>query len=165
MLKKLQITTDGLKSSEVRGRLNRYGANILKPKKRTDTITLLLSQFRSPIILILLFASGLSFFLGDVTDTVIIVIIILISSMLGFWQEKGAVDAFEKLLAAVQIKAAVLRDGEEKEIPLEEIVPGDIIILNVGDIIPADCLILESKDLFVSEATLTETYPVEKVAC
>ena len=86
--------------------------------------------------------------------------------MLGFWQEKGAADAFEKLLAAVQIKAAVLRDGEEKEIPLEDIVPGDIIILNAGDIIPADCLILESKDLFVSEATLTgETYPVEKVAC
>jgi Mg2+-importing ATPase len=165
MLKKLQMTTDGLKSSEVRERLNRYGANILKPKKRTDTITLLLSQFRSPIILILLFASGLSFFLGDVTDTIIIVIIILISSMLGFWQEKGAADAFEKLLAAVQIKAAVLRDGEEKEIPLEDIVPGDIIILNAGDIIPADCLILESKDLFVSEATLTgETYPVEKVA-
>src|SRR5208283_429789 len=134
----------------------------LKPKKRTDTLTLLLSQFRSPITLILIFASGLSFFLGDVTDTVIILIIILISSMLGFWQEKGAADAFEKLLAAVQIKAAVLRDGEEKEIPLEEIVPGDIIILNAGDIIPADCLILESKDLFVSEATLTgETYPVE----
>ena len=65
----------------------------------------------------------------------------------------------------MQIKAAVLRDGEEKEISVEEIVPGDIIILNAGDIIPADCLILESKDLFVSEVTLTgETYPVEKVA-
>ena len=67
-------------------------------------------------------------------------------------------------LAAVQIRAAVLRDGEEKEIPVEEIVPGDIIILNAGDIIPADCLILDSKNLFVSEATLTgETYPVEKI--
>ncbi len=164
MLNKLQITTDGLKSAEVDERRNRYGANILKPKKRTDTLTLLLSQFKSPITLILIFASGLSFFLGDVTDTVIIVIIILISSMLGFWQEKGAADAFGKLLAAVQIKAAVLRDGEEKEIPVEEIVPGDIVILNAGDIIPADCLILESKDLFVSEATLTGgTYPVEKV--
>lgn len=66
----------------------------------------------------------------------------------------------------MEIKAAVLRNGEEKEIPVKEIVPGDIIILNAGDIIPADCLILESKDLFVSEATLTgETYPVEKVAC
>jgi Mg2+-importing ATPase len=114
MLKKLQTTTDGLKNSEVGECLNRYGANILKPKKRTDTITILLSQFRSPIILILLFASGLSFFLGDATYTIIIVIIILINSVLGFWQEKGAADAFEKLLTAVQIRAEVLRDGEEK---------------------------------------------------
>ncbi len=104
MLQKLQTTTDGLRSSEIGERLNRYGANILKPKKRTDTLTLLLSQFRSPITLILIFASGLSFFLGDVTDTVIILIIILISSMLGFWQEKGAAEAFEKLLAAVRDK-------------------------------------------------------------
>jgi Mg2+-importing ATPase len=124
----------------------------------------LLSQFKSPIILILFFAAGLSFFLGDATDTVIIVIIVLVSSLLGFWQEKGAADAFAKLLATVQIKAAVVRDGEDKEIPVEDVLPGDIIILNAGDIIPADCLILESKDLFVSEATLTgETYPVEKI--
>ena len=108
---------------------------------------------------------GLAFFLHEPTDTIIITTIILISSLLGFWQEKGAADAFEKLLATVQIKAAVLRDGEEKEIPVEEIVPGDIIILNAGDMIPADCLILDSNDLFVSEATLTgETYPVEKTA-
>jgi P-type Mg2+ transporter len=165
MLQELQTTAEGLESSESSERLNRYGANILNPKKRSDTLTLLMSQFRSPITLILLFAAGISFFLSDVIDTVIIVTIILISSLLGFWQEKGAADAFEKLLAAVQIKAAVLRDGEEKEISVEEIVPGDIITLNAGDIIPADCLILESKDLFVSEATLTgETYPVEKTA-
>jgi Mg2+-importing ATPase len=83
--------------------------------------------------------------------------------LLGFWQEKGASDAFEKLLATVQIKAAVLRDGEETEISVEEIVPGDIIILNAGDMIPADCLILDSNDLFVNESTLTgEIYPIEK---
>ena len=165
MLEDLQTTSEGLKNSEINERLKRYGTNILKPKKRSDTLTLLLSQFRSPITLILLFAAGLSFFLHEPTDTIIIAVIVLISSLLGFWQEKGAANAFEKLLAAVQIKAAVLRDGKEKEISMEEIVPGDIIILNAGDIIPADCLILDSKDLFVSEATLTgETYPVEKVA-
>ena len=164
MLQSLQTTTEGLKSSECDERLKRYGANILKPKKSSDTLKILLSQFKSPIILILFFAAGLSFFLGDVTDTVIIVIIVLISSLLGFWQEKGAADAFAKLLETVQIKASVLRDSEEKEIPVEEVLPGDIIILNAGDIIPADCLILDSKDLFVSEATLTgETYPVEKI--
>ncbi|HHV24653.1 MAG: magnesium-translocating P-type ATPase [Methanosarcina sp.] len=164
ILQELQTTAEGLKSSESSERLKKYGANILKPKKRSDALTLLLSQFKSPITLILLFAAGLAFFLHETTDTIIIAVIILVSSLLGFWQEKGAADAFEKLLAAVQIRAAVLRDGKEKEIPVEEIVPGDIIILNAGDIIPADCLILDSKDLFVSEATLTgETYPVEKV--
>ncbi len=165
MLQKLQTTSEGLTSSESSERLKRYGANILKPKRRSDSLTLLLSQFKSPITLILLFAAGLAFFLHEPTDTIIITLIILISSLLGFWQEKGAADAFEKLLAVVQIRAAVLRDGKEKEIPVDNIVPGDIIILNAGDIIPADCLILDSKDLFVSEATLTgETYPVEKAA-
>lgn len=163
MLQRLQTTNEGLTSSESSERLKKYGANLLKPKKSSNTLTILLSQFKSPITLILLFAAGLSFFLGDFTDTVIIVTIILISSLLGFWQEKGAADAFEKLLSAVEVKATVLRDRKEEEIPIEQIVPGDIIIFNAGDIIPADCLILESKGLFVNEATLTgETYPVEK---
>jgi len=165
MLQKFRTTPEGLTSSESKERLKRYGANILKPKRQSDTFTLLLSQFKSPITIILLFAAGLAFFLHEPTDTIIITIVILISSLLGFWQEKGAADAFEKLLAVVQIRAAVLRDGKEKEIPVEDIVPGDVIILNAGDIIPADCLILDSKDLFVSEATLTgETYPVEKAS-
>ncbi|WP_095643367.1 magnesium-translocating P-type ATPase [Methanosarcina spelaei] len=163
MLQRLQTTDEGLKSSESTERLEKYGANILKPKNRFNAIKILLSQFKSPITIILLFAAGLSSFLGDVTDTVIIVTIILISSMLGFWPEKGAADAFEKLLSTVRVKTTVLRDGKEKEIPIEEVVSGDIIILNAGDMIPADSLILESKELFVNEATLTgETYPVEK---
>jgi Mg2+-importing ATPase len=107
----------------------------------------------------------LSFFLHEQVDVLIILAIIFISGLLGFWQERGAANAIEKLLAIVQIKALVLRDGSPIEIPVEEIVPGDVIILNGGDIIPGDCLILESKDLFVDEATLTgETYPVEKLA-
>ncbi len=165
MLQELQTTSEGLKGSESSERLKRYGANVLKPKKGSDALNILLSQFKSPITLILLFAAGLSFFLHEITDAVIIVTIVLISSLLGFGQEKGAADAFEKLLITVQIRATVLRDGGEKEILVEEIVPGDVIILNAGDMIPADCRILDSKDLFVSEATLTgETYPVEKLA-
>jgi P-type Mg2+ transporter len=164
MLRKLDTTADGLKSSELDDRLKRYGANVLKPKKRADSIKIFLSQFKSPITLILLFAAIVSAFLGDVTDTVIITAIVLVSSLLSFWQEKGAADAFEKLLATVQIKANVLRDGKEQEIATEGVFPGDIILLNAGDIIPADCLVLESKDLFVSEATLTgETYPADKI--
>lgn len=163
MLEELQTTSEGLKGSESSERLKKYGANILRPKKSSDALKILLSQFKSPITLILLFAAGLAFFLHEPTDTIIITAIILISSLLGFWQEKGAANAFEKLVSVVQIKEAVIRDGREAEVPVEEIVPGDIIILKAGDMIPADCLILESNDLFVSESTLTgESYPVEK---
>jgi Mg2+-importing ATPase len=141
-----------------------YGANLLKPKRRSDALTLLLTQFKSPLILILIFAAGLSFSLeSDPVNGLIILAIILISSLLGFWQERGAANALEKLLAIVQTKATVLRDGNQKEIPVEKIVPGDVIILNAGDLIPGDSIILESKDLFVNEASLTgETYPAEK---
>ncbi|MGQ9646402.1 MAG: magnesium-translocating P-type ATPase [Thermodesulfobacteriota bacterium] len=163
LLQQLQTSPKGLPSDEARQRLNRYGSNLLKPKRKTNNLTLLLSQFKSPIILILLFAAGLSFFLHDSVDALIILVIILISGLLGFWQERGAVNAVEKLLAIVQIKATALRNGAPEEIPVEEIVPGDIIILNAGDVIPGDCLLLDSKDLFVDEATLTgEAYPVEK---
>jgi P-type Mg2+ transporter len=163
MFQNLGTAKEGLTENEAIKRLALYGANLLKPPKRTDVLTLLFNQFKSPIILILFFATGLSFFLHDTADALIILSIVLISGLLGFWQERGASNAVAKLLSIVQIKAAVLRDGASKEIPVEEIVPGDIIILNAGDIIPGDSLILESKDLFIDEAMLTgETFPVEK---
>jgi len=163
MLQQLQTTAQGLTTDEARARLTRYGANLLKPKKKSDALTLLVSQFKSPIILILVFATGLSFFFHDPVNALIILTIILVSGILGYWQEHSAANAVEKLLAIVQIKASVLRDGSPKEIPVEAIVPGDIVILNAGDVIPGDGLVDESKDLFIDEATLTgETYPVEK---
>lgn len=163
MLRNLHTAKEGLSGDEARQRLARYGSNLLKPQKRSDVFTLLLAQFKSPLILILFFATGLSFFLHNPVDASIILTIVLVSGLLGFWQEHSATNAVEKLLAIVQIKAAVLRDGGPQEIPVEEIVPGDIVILNAGDIVPGDCLVHESKDLFIDEATLTgETYPVEK---
>jgi P-type Mg2+ transporter len=163
MLQQLHATKEGLTGAEARQRLARYGSNLLKPRKRSDVLTLLLAQFKSPIILILLSATGLSFFLHDPVNACIILTIVLVSGLLGFWQERSATNAVEKLLAIVQINAAVLRDGRPKDIPVEEIVPGDIVILDAGDIIPGDCLVQESKDLFVDEAMLTgETFPVEK---
>ena len=165
MLQQLNTTNKGLTGDEARQRLAQHGSNLLKPPKRTDVLTLLLAQFKSPLILLLFFATGLSFFLHDPVDAFIILTIVLVSGLLGFWQERGAANAVEKLLAIVQIKASVLRDGGPKEIPVEGIVPGDIVILGAGDIVPGDCLILESKDLFVDEAMLTgETFPVEKSA-
>jgi Mg2+-importing ATPase len=163
LLQQLQTTPQGLTSDEVQQRLLRYGSNLLKPKKKSDAVTLLLAQFKSPIILILIFAAGLSLFLHDSINSAIILVIVLVSGFLGFWQERGAVNAVKKLIAIVQIKANVVRDGDSKEVPIDEIVLGDIVVIKAGDAIPGDCLLLESKDLFVDEAALTgETYPVEK---
>jgi Mg2+-importing ATPase len=159
----LKTSESGLTSKEAQSRLRIYGPNALKAKKQLNAYKLFLSQFKSPIILLLIIATLLSLFLGDWVDAVIIFSIILISGVLGFWQEYSASNAINKLLSIVQIKAEVLRDGVKIEIPVEEIVPGDIVILNAGDIVPADGIVIESKDLFVNEAVLTgETFPVEK---
>ena len=163
MLRQLGATEEGLAGEEARQRLLRYGSNLLKPQARSNAVTLLLSQFKSPIVLLLLFATGLSFFLHDPVNAFIILAIVLASGLLGFWQEHSATRAVEKLLAMVQVRATALRDGKPQDIAVEEIVPGDIVILNAGDLVPGDCLLDESKDLFVDEATLTgETYPAEK---
>ena len=163
VLQQLQTGPIGLSSDEAAKRLIRYGSNLVKPKKRSDAFALLFAQFKSPIIIILIVAAVLSFFLGDPVNAVIILVIILVSSLLGFWQERSASDAVRKLLAIVQTKATVFRDGRQEEIPVDTVVPGDIVKVNAGDLIPGDCLVLESSDLFVNEASLTgETYPAEK---
>ena len=163
VLQQLKSSLQGLSRQEAQQRLAKYGANSLKQKQQSHTLLLLLNQFKSPIILILIAAAILSGFLGDVIDTVIILGIVLISGLLGFWQERGATDAVAKLLALVQVKATVLRDGQSQEISNESVVPGDIVLLAAGNSIPGDCLILESKDLSVNEAALTgETYPADK---
>jgi len=163
LLQQLQTTPQGLMSDEAQQRLLRYGSNLLKPKKKSDALTLLFAQFKSPIILILIFAAGLSFFLRDPMDATIILVIVLVSGFLGFWQERGAANAVEKLYAIVQIKATVVRNGDSEEVPIEEVVPGDMVFIKASDVVPGDCLLLESKDLFIDEAALTgESYPVEK---
>jgi Mg2+-importing ATPase len=164
VLTEMGTASQGLTERDAQQRLKQYGFNFLKPPKKSGALILLLNQFKSPIILILVFAAGLSLFLQDSVDALIILIIVLVSGLLGYWQERGADKAVKKLLALVQIKATVLRDGVPNEVPVEEIVPGDVIQLNAGDVIPGDGLLLKSKDLFVDEATLTgETYPVEKM--
>jgi Mg2+-importing ATPase len=164
LLRLLDATELGLDENEAQKRLKQYGANLLKPRKKSYSILLLLAQFNSPIILLLIFAAGLSFYLRQVTDASIILVIVFISGLLGFLQERGAVDAVAGLLAIIQIKASVLRGGIQKDVLIEYVVPGDIIVLRAGDIVPGDSRILQSNDLFVNEATLTgETYPAEKM--
>jgi Mg2+-importing ATPase len=156
----------GLSHAEALSRLKTYGLNTIKSTKRVSAVILFLSQFKSPITLLLIAAALLSAGLGDVIDTVIILIIVLISSLLSFWQEKGAANAVNELMKLVQLNCTVLRDNATKEIPMEQVVPGDIIYLTAGDIIPGDSLIIESQEIFVDEAAFTgETYPVEKIGC
>jgi P-type Mg2+ transporter len=165
LLGQLQTTAQGLTSVEARDRLARVGVNLPTPKRRTGELTLLLAQFKSPLILILLFAAGLSFFLHDRADALIIAGIVAASGLLGFWQERGAAHALEKLLAIVRTRVSVLRDGAQTEIPVEDVVPGDVVILSAGGNVPGDCLLLESESLYVDEAALTgETFPVVKTA-
>lgn len=164
VLLQLKSTPQGLSHQEAQERLIQYEANSLQQRRQSHTLSLLLNQFKSPIILILMAAVILSSFLGDTLDAMIILVIVLVSGLLGFWQERGAADAIQKLLALVQVRARILRNGEFKDIPINEVVPGDVVQVSAGDSIPGDCLILESQTLSVDEATLTgETYPVSKV--
>ncbi|MCO5946749.1 magnesium-translocating P-type ATPase [Mucilaginibacter flavidus] len=164
-LKQFGVNEQGLSDREAIKRRTQYGPNTIKANTSSSALLLFLSQFKSPITLMLIAAALLSAGLGDVADTLIILAIVMISSFLGFWQEKGASDAVKELMKMVQLHCNVLRDGKTKEIPVENVVPGDVVILSAGDVIPGDSLILESQELFVDEAAFTgETYPVEKNA-
>ncbi|MFI5136456.1 MAG: magnesium-translocating P-type ATPase [Sphingobacteriales bacterium] len=163
-LKQLNCNKDGLNDTEAGKRLSLYGPNTIKSNSNRSAFLLFLSQFKSPVTILLIIAALLSAGLKDVPDTVIILSIVLISSFLGFWQEKGAADAVKELLKLVQLHCSILRDKQKKELPVEVVVPGDIVFLSAGDLIPGDSLLVESQELFVDEAAFTgETYPVEKI--
>ncbi len=161
--KALETDKAGLSEASAAKRLVQYGPNTLKTKKRQTEIGLFLNQFKSPTILLLILVAVISFFLGDPVDTYIILLIVFISGVLGFWQEQTATQAVEKLVALVKIQAKVIRSGKEKKVNIEAIVPGDLVVLSAGGTVPGDCLVLEEKDLFIDEAALTgETFPAEK---
>jgi P-type Mg2+ transporter len=158
------VTADaGLTSTEAARRLELDGPNRIGADRHASDLTLLGRQFASPIVILLAGASILSLFLGDAIDSGIILVIVLASAALGFIQERGAVHAVRALLASVQIHADVIRDGTETEVPLEEVVIGDVVVLRAGDVIPADALLLIADDLHVDESALTgESYAVHK---
>lgn len=154
---------DGLAPPEAQKRFGRYGANELAEKKGVSPWSLFLQQFKSFLIIILLIAVVLSAILGEVADAVIIGIIVLFASGLGFVQEYRAERAMEALKRMAAPTASVRRGGKEAEIPARELVPGDIIILRTGDKIAADARLIEAVNLKTSEAALTgESTPVEK---
>jgi len=122
-----------------------------------------LSRFRNPLVVLLLVAGAISAFTGEITNFVIITVMVLFSVTLDFVQEHRAGKAAESLRHSVSVRARVMRDGKALEVPVTEVVPGDLALLSAGDMVPADGLVLEARDLFVKQALLTgEPYPVEK---
>lgn len=163
LLAALKTTEKGLPQQEVETRLKQYGMNALQQRKQATALILFLSQFKSPLVLILIFAAIISIIVGELTDASIVLAVVLGSTILGFVQEYNASNAVEKLRRQVMIKSNVLRDGQLKLIPSEQIVPGDVALLSAGSLVPADGVVLSTKDFFVNQAVLTgETFPVEK---
>lgn len=162
-LSQVRSRSSGLTSAEAATRLAESRTRL---RKSTGSAwRLLLNQFRSPLVILLLVAMTISAFLGDKMDVLIVSTVVLMSTLLGFWQEYRAANAVAALLAMIQARATVLRDDQKIEVPAEQVVPGDVILLSAGDTIPGDGLLLESKDLFVDESALTgESYPAEKKA-
>jgi Mg2+-importing ATPase len=153
----------GLSSAEAASRLKEAGANAIGRKVGASAISAFARQFRSPLVLILIFAALVSAFVGEGSEALIIGVIVLASCVLSFTQEYGASKAMEALTARISHKALVLRDGAVTSVPVEEIVPGDVMRLSAGNLLPADGVILVSHDFNVSEAALTgETFPVVK---
>lgn len=145
----------GLKTEEAVFRLEKNGRNILPQEKPYSRVRLFLSQFNSPLMYILLAAVAISFSLGHYSDTTLIVIVLLINTTVGFYQENKANRSLSALKKMVKIQARVWRDGGVKEIDSEELVPGDVMILRPGDKVPADGRLIESKGLKINEASLT----------
>jgi Mg2+-importing ATPase len=157
------VVGGGLTTAEARRRLSRYGPNTLTQYQDARALAVLLRQFRSPLVLILVFAAVVSATLGEGHEAIIIGSIILASCGLGFMQEYRASRAVESLKRRLSHKTLVLREGTATTAAAEEVVPGDIVKLSAGDLVPAEGLILEARDLNISESTLTgESFPVVK---
>lgn len=162
-LESLDVKTSGLDSEEVEKRRKQFGANQFVDHKEKPIWKQLLVRFRNPLILLLLFASVISAFMGEISNFIIISILVLFSVLLDFIQEHKAGKAADSLRHSVSVQATVVRDGNTINIPVSQVVPGDLVLLSAGDLVPADGRVLETNDFFVKQSLLTgETYPVEK---
>lgn len=163
LFERLDSGASGLSSASAAPRLGEVGPNLVHARDEKALLLQFLSKFRNPLVIILLAASGIAAFSGDVASFVIIGTIVLLSVTLDFVQEYRAGEAAEKLRQSVAVRGRVLRDGAPHDVPLADMVPGDVALLSAGDLIPGDGRILDSKDFFVNQALLTgEPYPVEK---
>jgi Ca2+-transporting ATPase len=164
VLIKLKSSEKGLSSEEAEKRLKEYGQNSMpKSTEKVTRLKIFLSQFKSPLIFILVIAGVISGLLHEIIDMIVIFITVGINSIVGFVQEDKANQALKKMSSMIQYKAIVIRDGHAHQIKSEEIVPGDILVIEAGDKIQADARIIKAKDLKTNESALTgESEPNKK---
>jgi magnesium-transporting ATPase (P-type) len=162
-LGELASSEGGLSSREAAGRLDRFGPNKLAEEEQISRLQILLHQFTSPLIYILLIAAGVTLLLEEYIDSGVILAVVLLNAVIGYLQEYKAEESVRALKNLLVAKARVIRDGHEKEIAGHELVPGDIVLLASGSRVPADLRLLQTIELRVDEAMLTgESLPVEK---
>jgi len=153
----------GLSKSEAGQRTSRFGQNIFKPQKQKSIWMLLLLQFKSPIVYLLLFAVAVTFYFQNYLESLAIGVVIVVNALIGFFMEWQARNSMNALKEMDIILSTVIRDGKTIEIPAEQITPGDIILLEAGDMIPGDGHLIESNQLQCDESSLTgESLPSEK---
>src|ERR1017187_9776804 len=163
LLRDLRTSPDGLTQTEAEERARTTGPNEVAQERKQGWFVRLLKIIRNPLVILLTTLSAISFATGDARAGSVMAIMVALSVGLRFWQEARADAAAEKLKAMIHVTATAIRDGVAKEMPLRDLVPGDIIKLSAGDMIPGDVRLISSKDLFVRQGSLTgESLPVEK---
>ena len=163
VLKELSSSRSGLSESEADERLQRYGPNMLREKKKRSAFTMLLDQFKDFMILVLIAAATISGIVGELSDTIAIIVIVVLNAFIGFAQEYKAEKAVAALRKMAALSATVIRGGKPSTIEASGLVPGDIVILETGQIVPSDMRLLEAALLKIEEAALTgESIGVEK---
>jgi P-type Ca2+ transporter type 2C len=164
-LRGLGTTPEGLSEKEAAERIESYGPNRLPEEKRVSHVVILLRQFASPLIYILLIAAVVTFALKEYKDTIVIAAVLAFNAVIGFIQESRAEESVRALKKMIVPQARVLRDGKEKEIGSEQLVPGDIVLLASGAKVPADIRLVSTVEMRVDESLLTgESVPAEKIA-
>lgn len=163
VLRELSSSEDGLSEQTAGKRLANFGPNELQAGQKISAWQVLLNQFKNILLLILIIATALSIAVGHGTEAIVIAVIVFFAIALGFFQEYRAERAMEALQQMTAPLATAIRNGEETQLPARRLVPGDVILLSVGDKVPADCRLMEVHNLQADEASLTgESVPVEK---
>lgn len=164
-LNKTGSSSNGLSTVDAAQRIAEYGKNELQAKKKAGPLLIFLRQFADLMILVLIAAAIISAFIGEIPDTIVILCIIVLNAVIGFVQEFRAEKAMEALQKMSAPMSRVLRDGENREIPSSDLVPGDVVLLEAGNMVPADLRLLEEEGIKINEASLTgESNAVEKTA-